>query len=325
MNESVHSRYALGTAAISAVALSLLYYLAGTPIYPGGDGGIVSEWSSWRIDSAAGNLAAGLSVNLAIVTIITLVTRRHNVLRCVTKLPGTMYIAMMLATPSLLLFLYPGLLLCLVVVTALWLMYASYDNKYSTRSVFMTFFLLSGMSAIDYAFIAYIPVFILGLAQMRIFKMRSILAMLMGMATPWIILLCMGIVPVDGLQWPQALTPSSPGMGARFSVMLAVGIFTAFLGLSSWLQGLIKMLSYNAKSRAMLSLLFVTMLVTIIAGSIDHNHLAVYLPLLNCCAALEAGHMFGTVYRHGKSYIAVLAIIGVYLSLYVWRIISHVL
>lgn len=259
------------------------------------------------------------------MAILVFMTRRHNVLRSVTKLPGSMYIVMMLSTPSLMLCLYPGLLLCLAMVIALWLLFASYDKPYSTRSVFMVFMMLSGLASVDYAFVAYIPVCMLGVAQMRIFHLRTIIAMLMGISTPWIIMLGLGIVSVDGLQMPQVLSHAASFSDTRFSIMLGVGIFTAFCGMSAWLQGLIKMLSYNAKSRAMLSLIFVTMLVTIIAGAVDYDHLSVYMPLLNLCAALELGHMFGVVYRHGKAYIAALAIMCVYLLIYLWRIIIYIL
>lgn len=268
---------------------------------------------------------AGLAVNLAIMMILVFMTRRHNVLRSVTKLPGAMYIVMMLATPSLMLYLYPGLLLCLAMVIALWLLFESYDQPYCTRSVFMVFLILSGLASIDYAFVAYIPVCMLGVAQMRIFHLRTVIAMVMGIITPWIIVLGLGLVTIDGLQVPQVLAYAPPFSGVRFSLMLGVGVFTAFCGVSAWLQGLLKMLSYNAKSRAKLSLIFVTMLVTIIAGAFDYDHLPAYLPLLNCCAALELGHMFGVVYRHGKAYIAALAIMGVYLLIYLWRIIIYVL
>lgn len=325
MNDFVHSRYALGTAAIMAVVLSLLYFLVGTPVYPGCDDGIVSTWSVRWIKSADGNLMAGLAINLVIMAVVTFMTRRHNVLRSVTKLPGAMYMAMMVATPSLMMYIYPGVLLCLAVVISMWLMFAAYDSPYSTRSVFLVFFLMSGLSAIDYAFVIYIPVFFLGIAQMRIFHLRAVIAMLMGIVTPWIIMLGLGIVQPETLRVPEALTMSAPLSNINFSIMLGVGAFTAFCGLCAWLQGLMKMLSYNAKSRAMLSMIFVTMLVTIIAGAVDYDHLAVYLPLLNCCVALELGHLFGVVYRRGKSHVVVLAVMGVYLMIYAWRIIVYIL
>ncbi len=325
MSDFIHSRYALGTAAISAIALTLLYYLMATPLYPGCDGGIVEMWSGQWIKEPVGNLVTGLGVNIVIIFIMAFVTRRYNVLRSVTKLPGAMYVVMMLATPSLMMYLYPGLLLCLGVVVSMWLLFASYDSPYSTRSVFMVFLILSGMSSIDYAFVLYIPVFVLGIAQMRMFHLRSIIAMLMGIATPWIILLGLGIISPDALRMPDVLAYTVPEQGVNFTIMLGVGIFTAICGVGAWLQGLMKMLSYNAKSRSMLSLIFMTMFMTIFASAVDFDHLTIYLPLLNCCAALELGHVFGTVYRRGKAHYVVLGIMAVYLLVYAWRIVVHIL
>lgn len=308
-------------AAILVAALSFLYWWFGSPPFPPCESGIVASWSGQWIYDREANLYAGVGTVMLIGLLIAIISRKYNLIRNNTKLPGALFGCMMLATPSLLDNLYPGLILCLVVLIALWFMIDSFAKPESQRNVFAAFLLLSAGTAIDYGFAWFLPVFWLGLAQMRIMSLRSVLASLMGLLTPWIIFLGLGIVEIDDLRLPQFWGQNNIFNYSGFTAMLATAAFTVFLGLSAWMQGFIKIISYNTQARAQISIVTVVMLMTIVASAVDFAHVSVFIPLLNCTVALFVGHLFGVIYTQGRSWMAVIGIMLIYLGLYAWRLI----
>ncbi len=310
----------LAVAAIIVAALSFLYWLVGAVPYPAGDGGIVALWSRQLVFEPRVNLCCGVGLTLLIGLLMVVITRNYNLIRDNTKLPAALFGIMMLATPSFMAYLYPGLLLCLVIMLSLWFMLDSFAQPESQRNVFAVFLMLSAGTAIDYGFALFMPVFWLGMAQMRIISVRSVLASLMGIATPWIIILGLGIVQISDLRLPQFWNQDNIFSHTSISALLGTVGFTAFVGISAWLQGVIKIISYNSQSRAQISLVTVIMLMTMVAAGVDFTHISVFVPLLNCMAALMVGHLFGCVYKGGKSWIAILILMLIYLGIYGWRL-----
>lgn len=157
---------------------------------------------------------------------------------------------------------------------------------------------------------------------MRIFSLRSVLASLMGLATPWVILIGLGIVPVDMIQFPLPQVASFSAAAPDDVPMLVTVATTAFLTLAAWLQNAMKILSYNARYRAFQSVLSVLSLVSILAVTLDYTRVMAYIPLLNCCAAMQAAHLFAAVHRREKSYLAILSLVFIYILFYLWTIIT---
>lgn len=315
----LHSRYFMALTALVVVACALVYAVIGDVVYPAGDGGFVRGWGGPWLERGHVGMWVGLALTLGLAVFIGTLNRTFNLLRSMTWLHGAFFLMLTLATPSLMLNFYPGLLLAATVMLGCFLMFVSYNDRMAQRQVFLTFLLLSAGAALDYSFVVYMPVFWLATAQMRIFSMRSFVASLMGIATPWIILLGFRIVDISDLQVPHFYA-SNTLLGARsITWMIGVGVFSAFLGVSAWIQSAIKILSYNAQSRAMLSVITVVLFFTLVFGAADYRHLAVFLPLLNCSVALQEGHLFSVIYRRQKSYYAILAILIIYLGLFAWR------
>ncbi len=311
----------MAVAALLVAALSFLYWFYGPGGYPPCDGGIVNSCNGQWISNSEVNLYCGVGITLLIGILMLIISRKYNIVRNNTKLPPSLFGCMMLATPTLLIYLYPGSILCLVVLLAMWFMMDSFAQPESQRNVFAVFLMLSAGTAIDYGFALFLPVFWLALAQMRIMNLRSVLASLMGIATPWIILLGLGIVHVSELRLPQFWGENNLFTHSSFTAMLATGAFTAFLGIASWFQGFIKIISYNTQARAQLSMVTVVMLMSLIGACIDFTHISVFLPLLSCTASFFVGHLFGVIYTQERSWLAIFGIMLIYLGIYAWRLI----
>ena len=83
------------------------------------------------------------------------------------------------------------------------------------------------------------------------------------------------------------------------------------------LQVYVKIISYNAQTRAYNGFFAMLSLLSILLMLIDFTNFIIYVPILNCCAALQLGHLF-TIYESRRSYIGIIAVFVVYFALYLW-------
>lgn len=312
----LHSRICLVIVAVIAVIWAIVLGGSEALPYPQGNGGLVEAWSGeWMPGTTAGMLL-GVSATLFIAFVLVNINTTFNLLRNITHLQASAFIIMQMAAPATVVSLNRPVAVVAVVLACIYLLFSTYAKISDTPTVFLIFFLLSVSAGFDIIFIGLIPVFLLCCAQMRILSLRSILAMLMGVATPWIILLGFGIVSPADLSWPQPVSATERSMWL-LPLVTAVSL-SALVLVSSWLQNLIKYLTYNAHSRAMLSMLTVLGLVAIIFVALGYKNLYACLPLLNMCAALQLAHLFGVIHTRRKSYIAIICIFFPFLLLTIW-------
>ncbi len=232
-----------------------------------------------------------------------------------TTLYITFFAVMQLSEPDLSVTFYGGSLLVAVMPLCLMLLFGCYRAPNRTRSVFLIFMLLSGLSAFQYCFLVYLPVFLIGCAQMRILNARTLVAALLGCITPWWILFGFGVIGLQDIHLP------SPGsLTARIDAgdivsLVSVGL-TVLLVILSYVLNVLKAIAYNAQSRAINGSFATLTLFTILAIFLDFNNIASYIPLLNFCAAIQLAHFF-SVHRAEKSWIAIASIMAVYIVLFI--------
>lgn len=266
------------------------------------------------------DVVGGLALNAAILVVIFLINKDFNVLRSNSRLQLGLFALMAASVPGLVVNINSGVCVALVVNLALWLLFSSYDNPSRVRRIFLAFMLLSAGVAMQYCFVLYLPVLWLVTAQMQIFNIRSFLASVFGIATPWIILLGFGIVDPADFHFPHVI-----GLFGAFAedsavYFLVVSAFTAFLLIAAIVLNLSRTIAYNARSRAFNGALTIVSLVTVGAILLNYNNLLAYLPLLNACAAFQITHWFVN-HRFDRQWIAILSISICYIIFYVCRII----
>lgn len=284
--------------------------------YPVGNGGLLSAWSlPWLANSPLAPYL-GLACTAVVATLLITVNSTFNLLRNITRLQATAFIIMQMAAPAVVVHLCAPMASAAVVLCCMYLLFSIYGDRDATSTVFLIFFILSLCASWDVLFVALMPVFMLGCAQMRILSLRSISAMLIGTVTPWIILTGFGIVDISSIKWPQLQETTQ---SEKFNLPLVAAVsLSAFVTVAAWLQNLMKYLTYNAHSRAMLSMVTVLSLTVIILGLCNLSNLYASLPLLNVCAALQLGHLFGVVHTRPKSYIAILCVFLPFILLTIW-------
>ncbi|MDE6555996.1 MAG: hypothetical protein K2K55_03440, partial [Duncaniella sp.] len=142
-------------------------------------------------------------------------------------------------------------LLALIVVTGIGLMFSIYNRRRSDQRIFLIFFLLSAGAMVCYAILLYVPVFLIGLWQMRIMRLKKLLSAGVGLLIPLWIVYGLGLLPMPHLPeffitLPDDLEAQVPGgwpavVGAALSI---------FIGILMGIVNAVRFLSFNARMRA---------------------------------------------------------------------------
>lgn len=271
-------------------------------------GWISDSWLSMWVDMA---LIAGTGM------LMIAINRSFNLLRTLSVYFAAFFMLATASTPIVAGQFGGAVLLAIVVLLAMWIMYTIYAVRASSRRVFLVFFLLGCGAMVQYAFLLYAPVFLIGLGQMRILKFKKIIATLLGLITPAWIVWGLGLLPLPALPviefTPPSMLLSTPG-GWPFLITVA---FSLCLGFLTGMVNLIKIIGFNSQARAYNGLLMLISIATGVFAIINFTNLAFYVILLNACVAFQVGHFFRfTSMRRG--YLFVTSFMVIYFGLYLW-------
>ncbi len=270
-------------------------------------------WIPFGEASAIANIAA----NAAVAILIIYINRAFNILRSLTALVATMFLAMQIAVPSELARFNDGTVLAIVMLVCSMLLFSVFDNPEGQRRVFLVFCIIGAVAFSRAAYLFFVPVLLLGCAQMRVLSLRGFLAALLGLITPAWIIFGFGIVDPRLIHVRELVGEwALPGSRAMVRIMV-VAVFTILTGTFFTVANILKILSYNSRVRAFNGFFTMLFMFTAVLSAVNFSNLAFYLPLLNCMAAYQVGHFF-TYRRHRNSFIPILAIILVYFGFYIW-------
>lgn len=129
------------------------------------------------------------------------------------------------------------------------ILFSCYEDRTSMSRVFMIFTILSAFTLVEYAFIAYIALFVVGVIQMRIFSLRTFLAILFGIITPYWIVLGFGIVSPLDLTFPHPESAVghiwSENNHFILAAVLLIGIVTPIANSFNLLKLKLQLRAYN--------------------------------------------------------------------------------
>ena len=262
-------------------------------------------WFADRLVSMGVNLVCVAATALMMMAL----DRTFSLLRRQSTLDTTYFLAMSLSMPSLLLNFNTGSLLALTVLGCLYLLYTTYGDSASTSRVFLIFLILSAMSMTQYCYLVYVPVFIVGVIQMRIFGGRTLVACLLGLVTPWWILGAVSLVVPVHVSFPDLSTFLTAFSFTSNLELIVTVAFVALLLIIGWVGCIPQMLTYNAHRRAYNGVLSLISLMTMLAVFCDFANFMAYVPLLAVCASLHLGRIFSRGATKGGNIVATVIIV----------------
>lgn len=315
----MHSRMLLIIMAIAMVAVAVLWSRVAPVEAIAGDRGTLFPSANLWIASRDVSMWLNVALTLLSGALIVVLNRLYNLLRTTSLLDASLFFVMCMSTPGLLDCFNSGTLLCLCLLVCLLLLYSTYQQPRMRERIFLIFFILSTMAMTQYCYVVYMPVFIIGCVQMRIFSFKTLVAILCGVISPWLVVLGCGIVPIDGVHAPDIATVFGVfNIAENADIVIAAAVTTVVL-VAGWVLNFPRMIAYNAHIRAYNGTMSVLALVTVLVVCIDFTNLLAYVPTLCMCSAFFIGRMFAAN-AAVRSYIAILSIIVVYLLLLIWKI-----
>ncbi len=315
----LHSRFGTVTMMTIAIVAVVVSFFEGDIIPFIGSNGLGLPSANEWIAPGGLSLFINVTLNIAIALLMVFLNKRFNVFRNVSLLFAGMFFILQMPFPSMFGQFYGGTLLCLIAILSTILLFASFNRPYPLQPIFLIFFLFAAASFTQYAYLLYLPIFLFGCGQMRIFNIKTILAAGMGTVTPLWILWGFGIITFESISIPDFKSILSAIDSIElFQMLLSVG-FTLFLCLIFGTLNLIRIFNYNAQTRSYNGFISILSIATMLFVIFDYLNLAIYIPILNCCTAFQIGHFFSTN-NSRRSYIAIIGIILTYATLYIWSL-----
>lgn len=313
----LHSRFGSLLMALIAVAATVVSFMSGNISHIPGDSGTwllsANEW----ITNPSISLIASLLTNIGVAALLIYINKQYNVLRSVSHLFAGMFLIMQMAHPAIFGQFHNGTLLCATVILSTAILFSSFNQPFPRQPIFLIFLMLCVGTMSQYAFAFYIPLFMLGCGQMRIFDIKTFTAALIGIITPLWIMWGFGLISVNDFKMPHLVDMFEAVNDKETIQIVATTAFTVLLLFSMGILNLMRVYNLNSQMRAFNGFLSILSFATAICVIADFRNMETYVPLLNCCAAFQVGHFF-VVNTQRRSYIAILAIIAIYATLYWW-------
>lgn len=305
-------------AGIIMLAAARIAFMYGDITYIEGDRGLVfPSVNLWVSDHWL-----EMAVNTGLLLVVSLgwmfVLQFFNPMRAMTSLPAAFFLIMSSSTPDLLDQLYTGTVLVMAMVACIALLWPTYSNVSGTRNIFLIFTILSSLTMTQYAYAIFIPVFVLGIVQMKIFSLRSVLAMLLGLFTPWWIVLGAGLADPADIHLPEFANFFTQFDNTDAIQLVIVTLATIVLLITAWTTNVMKVITLNANLRAFNGSLSMIALFTVFAIVADFTNAATYLPLLYLLTSYQLAYSFVS-HQGRRSYIGIIFVMLIYIGFYIWR------
>lgn len=324
MNENAINKYFNGryfTVVIfcfAIVSTLIALYSGRIPPFDTNHGLCLISSNLW-IDNSLLSWAVNLLLLSGIAVILIIINNTFTFIRSVTSVFASIFLLIESCNPYVTTQLIDGTLMCLVSVTGIFLLYSTYQAPQLKRQIFLIFAMLSLGSMFQYAFVFLVPVFIIGLIQMRSFTFKGFLAAILGLLTPYWISMGLGIITVDRFVIPEISGIFNLAESGKVSELLVNVCITAFISIILLVINMLNIFSSKLQTRAYNGFISLLTLFAIIMICIDYGNMLTYIPLLNCCAAIQIAHFFINS-KYMRKYTIIICVILIYLALYSWCI-----
>lgn len=296
LNKFINSPYCLLATAVVAVPLSYFFSVLGL------GSPVVAEGVCPFKFNAGGHWLLNAVMMLAVAVMMRVLDKKFAFVREYTVVYVTYFVSAVLTNPDYAAGLPVAAASVFVLMLCVLVLFTGYQQKGRRQFVFLISFILSLCSLFDYVFVLYLPVFVIGFIQMKMFSFKGFLAMLLGVFTPYWIVWGAGFAGIGELQLPELVISkelflSELQLPELYRILLALVVGTV-LGVIN----LFKLISYRLQLRSYNGFITVLALFTTLLIIIDIRNTGIYLMMLNVCVAYQAAHFF-TIYKLQRRYV----------------------
>ena len=261
----------------------------------------------------------GVMSVLGVSLLMSFLNKASAYVREVTYIFSSTYLLLAIANPMQSAYFNEGSLLSIVMMLLTVLVFGTYQEYRPQRRVYITFVILACCCMIHYAFVPMLLVLMLGFVQMRAMNLRSALAVIFGVVTPFWIALGTGLVDISEMRWHNIMVVWNNAVLLQSVKMLAVVVLSVLMTLSLFSANVLQLISYKLQTRSYNGFFIVLMLVTMLSMIIDGGNVMAYLPVLNICLSVQMAHTF-TIAKNVRKYILYLMFVALCMGSYVWQV-----
>lgn len=304
------------SAVIALTLLLITLFLFNTEV-PAGDLGLcLPSPNTWALPKSFGWLIGIILLFLAAI-IVTETNKKYNFIPDSRSIiPSALLLLVAcnclstytLSTSTIILFINT---LCLLIILS------TYDERNATREFFTIASLLSIGSMFQYAFLVFVPAYILGGIALKSFRIKEFAAFIFGLIAPYWTAVGLGIISPANFQLPESFTV----INAReveddiFYSLLSMGIM-ALIGMILALYNGVHLFSRNSRLRCMHLTINLLGVVALLASIFNFENFLAYFATIALWVSLEVASLVSFYeLRHPRVAIAMLLL--VFLPLYI--------
>lgn len=321
LNIIINGKYAIPVYISVSLILSFLSYKLGFLPETEGRSGIL--FSSFG-DFLKKNIPLSFIINVLVTTgcglLLLYLNKTFSLIRQHTSLPLFFFLLFSISNVPQNLHLGNGIVLALFFIASLFLLYISYQTSDAPQAAFSILFLLTLCSLFCSSISLYIPLFLLGFYQMRALSLRTVIAFILGIFTPFWIILGSGIASYSETHLIKAFFFSFNLPDIRYNIPEnSIIILTILLGFFSGISNLYHIYNDKIQTRAYNGFINIISVFTSLFLLIDYQHYGDYWPILAACVSLQASHFFTNIKSKRASIIFYILVIC-YLLPYLWNL-----
>lgn len=189
---------------------------------------------------------------------------------------------------------YPGMggLMLLINLLCLGIMMKSYHSHNATQQMFGVATWLSLGSMVQYAFIAFIPLYLIIAAMMKVVRLKECIAYLLGLLAPYWVAFGFGLISPKSLQLPEIdiMAPTAEG-DLMLWIYISLGLL-CLLGLFATLNNAMLIYAGNLRVRTFNNAVNVMGFASAICMMVDFDNFGVYAPTFSFASAAQISNFF---------------------------------
>ncbi len=283
-------------------ALSFVAWRMGHFEPMGTRGGFLFGGLQSLLTSGPQSIVASVAVNVGAALMLHLLNKVFTFVRTYTFIAASSFLVLQGAMPVVSANYYSGSAMCMATLLLAFILFGSYQQSgNSQRSIYLIFTLLAACCTFMYSAVVLIVAFAIGFAQMRAMNLRGFLALLMGLATPFWILLGLGVVDVGSFRLPEFVRLQNILDIPQAPVVIFSIVGVALLTLVLTVVNLLTIFNYRLQTRVYNAFFTTLATLSVIMMVVDFNNILIYVPMLNMCLAIQVAHVF-TISKFAKKH-----------------------
>ena len=254
------------------------------------------------------SVAAGVAGSMAAAWLMLLLNKWFTFVKSLTFVGAAAFFLLQLATPLITSTFNTGTVMLLLLVVGALVLFGCYQDKHAQKPIFLVMCILAFGVMVRWAVVVLIPAFLLGFAYMRAMNWRGVMSALIGLVTPFWIVLGLGLAAPADFKLPE-LNPFWNTLDlSQVRLLVAWVAFIVVLTIVLSVVNLFTIYSYRLQLRVYNAFFLMVTLFAVAALCIDHRNLTAYLPVVNLCLSVQIAHAF-TISKFPKQHIFIIALV----------------